>query len=342
MCNQGPQVLADEGINDDGDSLFSESVASSTQSLTSSILHYRNENGRTYHKYKDGKYSMPNDETENERLDLQHHLFLFTFDNKLGLAPPNKPDANVKRVLDVGTGTGIWALDFADEHPEAEVIGIDLSPTQPEFVPPNVQFIIDDIDEEWNYSQPFDYIHSRMMNLSVKSWKEYVQRIFETLEPGGYVELQEVDTALTSDDGTLTPENQLSKWCQLLNEGVAKMGRPMISIEQIKQYVIDAGFVDIVDTYYKWPTNHWPKDKRYKMIGQWNNVNTGYALEGAALAPLTRVQGWTREEVGVFVAGARAELNDTAIHAYWPIASIYARKPTAGETNEQGTEPSAG
>lgn len=33
-------------------------------------------------------------------------------------------------VIDIGTGTGIWAIDFADEHPESEVIGTDLSPIQ--------------------------------------------------------------------------------------------------------------------------------------------------------------------------------------------------------------------
>lgn len=50
-------------------------------------------------------------------------MFLLTFDNRLGTAPPNKKDSGieVKRVLDVGTGTGIWAMEFGDEHPETEV-----------------------------------------------------------------------------------------------------------------------------------------------------------------------------------------------------------------------------
>lgn len=53
--------------------------------------------------------------------DLQHHLFLLTLEGKLGLSPPNEQDSKVKRVLDVGTGTGIWAIEFGDLHPEAEV-----------------------------------------------------------------------------------------------------------------------------------------------------------------------------------------------------------------------------
>ncbi|KAH7247651.1 uncharacterized protein BKA55DRAFT_71240 [Fusarium redolens] len=104
-------------------------IASSTASMRSSIIDYRHENGRRYHRYKDGKYNFPNDDQENER--LEHHLCLLTLGNKLGLSPPNLPDSKVKRVLDLGTGTGIWAIDFGDEHPEAEIIGIDLSPIQP-------------------------------------------------------------------------------------------------------------------------------------------------------------------------------------------------------------------
>src|SRR5262245_15452361 len=64
--------------------------ASTTASINSSILKYREENGRTYHSFKDGKYVMPNDNEEQERLDLQHHLFLLTFDGKLYLCPAGR------------------------------------------------------------------------------------------------------------------------------------------------------------------------------------------------------------------------------------------------------------
>ena len=55
-----------------------------------------------------------------------------TFDGKLGLAPPNEPQDKPIRVLDLGTGTGIWAMDYGDEHPNATIVGIDLAPTQPQ------------------------------------------------------------------------------------------------------------------------------------------------------------------------------------------------------------------
>lgn len=54
-------------------------------------------------------------------IDLVHQLWLLTLDDRLGVAPPCKEGTTVGRVLDVGTGTGIWALNFGDEHPEADV-----------------------------------------------------------------------------------------------------------------------------------------------------------------------------------------------------------------------------
>jgi SAM-dependent methyltransferase len=46
-------------------------------------------------------------------------------------------DGSCNQILDIGTGTGIWAIDMADKYPMAMVIGIDLSPIQPSFIPNN-------------------------------------------------------------------------------------------------------------------------------------------------------------------------------------------------------------
>lgn len=85
------------------------------------------DNGRTYHAFKSGKYMLPNDKREQDRLDLQHHSFRIMLDGKLHLAPISYP----QRILDLATGTGIWAIEFAQEYPETVVIGTDLSLIQP-------------------------------------------------------------------------------------------------------------------------------------------------------------------------------------------------------------------
>lgn len=49
-----------------------------------------------------------------------------------------------RRILDIATGTGNWAIEMSDEFPDSEIIGTDLSPVQPTFVPENVHFYIED------------------------------------------------------------------------------------------------------------------------------------------------------------------------------------------------------
>ncbi|KAF4821821.1 Secondary metabolism regulator LAE1 [Colletotrichum siamense] len=314
-----PQIAIDPQVQDvdDAASDIGSSVASSKTSLAESIYNFRVENGRTYHRYKDGKYFYPNDEKESDRLDLQHHLFLLSLEGKLGLSPPNEEDYKVKRVLDVGTGTGIWAIEFGDIHPEAEIIGVDLSPPQAE-VPPNVRFEVDDIEEPWLFSRPFDYIHSRMMTSSISNWKQFVQRAYDNLTPGGYLELQEIDLLPQSDDGTLGSDAAIVRSSVLLGQAATLLNRSFQDIPDLVNVMRSVGFIDIHIKKIKWPTNTWPADPRYKLLGEWAHENCMSGIEGWIMAPLTRALGWKKEEVQVFLVEIRKELRDRSIHAYWP------------------------
>ena len=137
-----------QASSNSADSAYEESLNESqySTSLASSVMNYKYENGRRYHSYREGSYPLPNDESEQERLDLLHHIFKLMLDGELFRAPI-PPDPH--RVLDFGTGTGIWAMDFADQFPSAEVVGTDLSPIQPMWVQPNCRFYVDDVESEW-------------------------------------------------------------------------------------------------------------------------------------------------------------------------------------------------
>lgn len=104
------------GQTANSDDVFMDDI---TQSVTASIYEGRYENGRRYHTYREGAYMLPEDEREQDRLDLVQHWFSLVLKGELTRAPIQSPH----RVLDIGTGTGLWALDFADTHPDSQVVG---------------------------------------------------------------------------------------------------------------------------------------------------------------------------------------------------------------------------
>ncbi len=69
---------------------------------------------------------------------------------------------------------------MGDLYPGATVLGVDLSPIQPEWVPPNVKFMVDDVESPWlRPINHFDYVHARHIVMAIKDWPKLMRRVFE-------------------------------------------------------------------------------------------------------------------------------------------------------------------
>lgn len=84
-----------------------DSQKSASTSLSSSVRNYAFENGRRYHRFREGAYNFPNDDSEQDREDMKHAMMV-NLCQTLHFAPIGP---NPQNVLDMGTGTGIWAIE---------------------------------------------------------------------------------------------------------------------------------------------------------------------------------------------------------------------------------------
>ncbi|KFY65613.1 hypothetical protein V496_02444 [Pseudogymnoascus sp. VKM F-4515 (FW-2607)] len=179
---------------------------------------YREFHGRTFHNFPTTEYWGPNDAKQNEHLDIGHHMLTLPLDGKLFLAPISPTP---QKVIDVGTGTGIWAIDFVDVYPSAMVIGTDLSPIQPNFVPPNLKFELDDAQLESTYGEnSFGFVHIRCLIGGINDWAKLYSEVFRCTKRGGYVESLEINIQFTSDDGSVEPGHIMYDWStRIINAG---------------------------------------------------------------------------------------------------------------------------
>ena len=253
------QPYTDDTSSDTGDSaLGSEYDPSSyTASLTSSITDYKFEHGRRYHAYQEGRYDLPNDEQEQERMDLQYHALRLAYGDKLYLAPIGE---HPERILDVGTGTGIWAMDLADALPDTQIVGTDLSPIQPQWVPPNLKFEVDDAEQPWTFPPDhFDFVHTRIMNAFLQNWDRFMEQSLHHLKPGGWIECQELSVDVKSDDGSLAADGYIRGWCEKEEDAWHKIGLTVkLTGDEIKGWMEKAGFVNVTVRQFRLPIGTWP------------------------------------------------------------------------------------
>ncbi|KAI9229686.1 MAG: S-adenosyl-L-methionine-dependent methyltransferase [Piptocephalis tieghemiana] len=167
----------------------SKSVASNKTTTSNST----SPSNQTY-TTEEAPYVLPSDLSEVDRLTQQHYMFRALI-GSLHLGPLRKKQ---KRILDVGTGTGIWCLEMAQVHKDCEVVGVDITPIQPStVVPSNCTFqmanALKGLPELEDGS--FDFVFQRAMlgSYEDEQWPIQVAMYSRLCRPGGTVEMMEFD-----------------------------------------------------------------------------------------------------------------------------------------------------
>ncbi|KAM5345161.1 hypothetical protein ACJ41O_011023 [Fusarium nematophilum] len=286
------QVAEELAAEDDNDSALGDDAAESTASITSSILEYRNISGRTYHRdIGNAQYWGTNDEQQNESMDIN---------------------------------------DFADAFPKTQVIGTDVSPIQPSWVPPNLRFEIDDCTQEWTFApNSLDYIHIRWLVGSIVDWTQLFREAYKCLKPGGYIESHEALSRMDCDDGSIHERSAMHQWGKFFVEGGKKIGRSFTIVEDEVQRksMEEVGFVNIEEKDFKVPIGAWPKDPKLKEIGKYAQATLEQDIEGYVLFMANTVEGWTKQEVEVYISLLRRELRAGRMHPYYCQKAVWAQKP---------------
>ncbi|KAH8660555.1 hypothetical protein BX600DRAFT_438768 [Xylariales sp. PMI_506] len=263
------------------------------------------ESGRLYHGYKEGSYYLPNDAAEQDRLDLQHEMFRILFDGYLALAPLSSPPKNV---LDIGTGTGIWAVEF----------GMDLSAIQPPPRVPNVTFVKDDSEAPWVFPDTnadpsfdghqqwilFDYVHLRLTFTCWNDARNVMRNAFNNMTSGGWIEFHEnvFEFFQANSDATM-------RWADTINRGAEALGRDIRVLKHYEAWLKEVGFVNITVRHFILPTSPWPQNEKLARVGEYNMRNIYDGARGISWKMLAAA-GMSSEEIDVIIDELKQELTD--------------------------------
>ncbi|BCR93304.1 class I SAM-dependent methyltransferase [Aspergillus luchuensis] len=284
------------------------------------------ENGRTYHGYRRGVYPLPCDEEEQDRLDIFHKLFTVARVSESLIYAPHPPNG---RFLDLGCGTGIWAIDVAHKYPNAFVAGVDLAPIQPPNHPDNCEFYAPfDFEAPWTLGEnSWDLIHLQMGSGSVLGWPNLYKRILRHLQPGAWFEQVEIDFEPRCDDRSLDGL-ALREWYQYLKQATQDTMRPIAhSSRDTIRHLEEAGFTQIDHQMVGLPLNPWHHDEHEKKVARWYNLAISESIETLSLAPFSRIFHWDLERIRQITAEVKSQAFNKEIHAYNILHIYQARKP---------------
>ncbi|KAG8408923.1 hypothetical protein J3458_019932 [Metarhizium acridum] len=292
--------------------------------------------GRYYGLWRQEKYLFPIDAEETNRMDMFHQFFLVARHDALYL--PNLPVTRSLRIMDLGTGTGIWANHVAERtNPEPEIMAVDLHKIQAEKIPPGVTAVQFDIEDPcWGpLMKHCDLVHLRMLFGSVHPplWSQIYRNIHNHLLPGsGYLEHVEIDWVPRWDEGDggeIPVRSALEEWSTLFFTALERLGRnARIDRAAIRKTIEDAGFTDFKEETIRGYMGPWMPDKNEQIAAKWLNLCFSRGVEAMSLMPMIKGLGMDMGEVSRLCERAVKETLQLRFHTYFNVHIWSARRPS--------------
>ena len=233
---------------------------------------------------------MPNDDMEQMRLALIHQVCLHVLNGDITTVQLEKPN----QVLDIGTGTGEWAIRFAEMYPECEVVGTDISAiAETKSVPMNVFFEIEDAEDWDRPADSYDLIHFRYMEGAFTDWNYIYENVFYSLKRKGWIEMHEFDCVegLATFLSQFPPESPAHALQRDLLVAAERSGRPRGIGHLDTQILTDVGFTDVKTNEYLIPIT-----VAEKTAGKIWLIALLDSFEATCLRLLTTHMGWEADE----------------------------------------------
>jgi ubiquinone/menaquinone biosynthesis C-methylase UbiE len=268
--------------------------------------------------------------SQSELVRLNHQARLVT--DTIGLLPARLEDTDFTSVLDVGCGTGQWALDLACARQDVEVTGIDISPNMIEYAITRAQtYRLDNISFEvvdiFQKKLPFTEGSFDMINLrfgfgwikGYANWLLLLARLSTLLKPGGSV-------VITEGEGIYTNSLALQRVHEIFCIAFHKAGyslspspRFMGVVAQLGYLLSQTGFHDPGSQAYVLDYSYYNQEANI----QWR---TSFHLLLSESAPFLLSAGANTEELATLDFQISLDMYRESFCGMGPLFSFYARK----------------
>jgi SAM-dependent methyltransferase len=264
-------------------------------------------------------YALPRDMEEINRLDFQHYMLRYALQG-LYAAPLKNPAT----ILDVGTGTGRWAMDMAQAFPRAQVVGLDVNPPPADeqaglghdVRPPNYSFAPGNVLEGLPFEDgTFDFVHMRLLFTAIPAdrWPFAISELARVTRPDGWVE--SVETTGLFNGGPHV--DLMMSWIAQLS---ARRGVNLLHGARAAEFMDVAGLRNVGASRANLATGAWGDRIGGMVASDFVAVCKGFGgvIVGAGVA--------TQEQFDETLEGVRADLATHGVRCVTPFYVVVGQK----------------